>query len=81
MQSIPALGRQRQLIQLSPRFSPARPVPFQQGDKPLAVRRLDEVQHLVHDNVFEQVPRLLHKFRIEGTSKNAIRSRSILMHP
>ena len=48
----------------------------QQRNKPLTVRRLDEVKHFVNDDVLQQVPRLLHKLGIEADVAHAVVART-----
>ena len=62
----PSLGAERKRIQFPARLLPLRPMPGQQRDKPFAVRRLQQVQHLVHHHVLDQVLGLLHQFGIQA---------------
>ena len=57
---LPRLRRERQFVQLGPRNLPGWIVFVQQRDETLAVRRLDEVRHLVDHDVLQEVLRLLH---------------------
>lgn len=61
---IPYLGCQRQLVEFCASLAPSRIVLSNQRKKALAVRGLDQVDHLMHDDVFEQVLGLLHELGV-----------------
>src|SRR5262249_45454479 len=62
----PLLRTQRQLVQFCPRLAPCRIVDANQGEEPPAMSGLDQVKHLMHHHVLEQVLRLLHEFCVEA---------------
>lgn len=59
------VGSKRQFIQFSARLTPSRIASVKQIEKPRAVRRLDEVQHLVNDDVLEQISWFLDQLCID----------------
>jgi hypothetical protein len=62
----PFLGGQRQFVQLCPGLAPGRVVFGQQCQKPLAVGGYDQMNHLMHHHVLEQIPGLLHELRVQA---------------
>jgi hypothetical protein len=63
---VPHFGCQWQLVELGARLAPSWVVLGHQGKKSLAVRGLDHVDHLMHDDVFQQVLRLLHELGVKS---------------
>ena len=62
----PTLSSQGELVQLRPRLPPCWVVLPQDGEESFTVSRLDQVDHLVSDDIFEKVLRFCHKLRIEA---------------
>ena len=49
-------------------LAPARRMKIEDADKPVVVSGFQQVGHLVHDHVFEQVARLLDQFRVHANT-------------
>ena len=56
----PRLSGQRQFVQFSAGFAPGRVVFRKNLEEALVMGRLNEVNHFVNDDVFKQVPWILH---------------------
>ena len=55
---------------------------IEEGHKPLAMGRLQEVNHLVDDHVLEQIPWLSHELRVEADGAGArIAAPPLRLHP
>ena len=68
----PPLCAQRQFIQLRPCLPPTRVMLAQKADEPLTMGRLDQMKHLVDDDVLQQVAWLLDEFRVEADVASAV---------
>lgn len=78
----PRLRLQRQFIEFGTSLAPSRVMLAQDGQKPLAVRRLDEMDHFVNDDVFEQALRFRHELRIQPNMPGSVIAASPLgLHP
>ena len=64
----PDFHRQRQAVQIGARLAPAGRTKIEDADKLVVVGGLQQVGHLVHDHVFEQVARLLDQFRVHANT-------------
>src|SRR5680860_1685254 len=62
---VPHFCRERQLIKFRPSLAPRRIEFGQDGYEPLAVRRFDQVDHLMDDHVFDEVLGLLDQFGVQ----------------
>jgi hypothetical protein len=69
----PYVRREWQLVQFFPGLAPGRIVSGPERHELVAVRGRDQVQHLVHYYVFEQVLRLLHQLGIHANMQMPIR--------
>src|SRR5437588_2631527 len=63
---LPSLCRQGQLVEFSASFSPSWIMLVEKCHKALAVRWLQQMCHFMDNDVFEQVFRFLHEFRVEA---------------
>src|SRR5262245_58717575 len=61
---LPYLCRQRQFVKFRTSFSPTRVVLPKDCEEAVTVFRLQKMYHFVDDNVFQEVHRFFHQFRI-----------------
>jgi Asp-tRNA(Asn)/Glu-tRNA(Gln) amidotransferase A subunit family amidase len=67
----PVLVAHRQTIEALPQQLPFRHEPIHQCDEVRVVGRFDQMQHFMHQNVFEAFVRLLRDFRVETNRSRA----------
>ena len=69
---VPRLGSQRQFVQLSARFPPGRVMFTQDSKKTFAVLRVDEMDHFVDSDIFQQILRFGNQLRVEPDMSRSV---------
>src|SRR5438105_763897 len=78
----PCLGSQRQLVEFNTSVAPSRIVFSKNRQKAVTVGRLNEMNHLVDNHVFQEVLRLRHELRVEtDVSRLLIAAPPLRFHP
>ena len=79
---LPCLRSQRQLIEFCAGLAPGWVLSPKDREEAITVRRLNEMNHLVHDYVFEEILRLRYELRVEAdVSRLVIAAPPLGFHP